>query len=237
MTEIVRPFQRPANRSRPKPRHKHRMSRLGPVHEATIRALDITVALVAIVVFGPLLLLLVVLVKWTSRGPALFKQSRVGQRKHSFTLLKLRTMYIDTDDTIHRAYVTELLTADQPKAGGERGLFKLEGDPRVTPVGRWLRRSSMDELPQLFNVLRGDMSLVGPRPVLAWEAELLPPQHQLRFEVKPGMTGLWQVSGRSKLSMRQAFDLDAEYVQRRSFLMDMTILMRTVPSLLKDGAA
>jgi lipopolysaccharide/colanic/teichoic acid biosynthesis glycosyltransferase len=234
MTQIARPFQPSAARSKPRPRHA---VRLGLIHEAVIRALDVAIALLAIIVLAPLLLFLAVLVRSTSRGPAMFRQGRVGRGKRHFTLLKLRTMRADNDDNLHRAYVTQLLTADQPQAGGERGLFKLEDDPRVTPLGRWLRRSSMDELPQLFNVLRGDMSLVGPRPVLAWEADLLSPEHQVRFEVKPGMTGLWQVSGRSRLSMRQALDLDTEYVTRRNFLLNLLILIRTAPSLFKDGAA
>ena len=194
------------------------------------------VALVAIVVLMPVLVLLVTLVRVTSAGPALFRQPRLGRGKSVFTLLKLRTMYLNNDDRIHRDYVTSLLTDDKPQAGGHRGLFKLESDPRVTPVGRWLRRTSLDELPQLLNVLKGDMSLVGPRPVLSYEAELFSPEHQRRFEVKPGITGLWQVSGRSRLSMQQALDLDAEYVRRRSLGLHLLILLRTGPALLRDGA-
>jgi lipopolysaccharide/colanic/teichoic acid biosynthesis glycosyltransferase len=117
-----------------------------------------------------------------------------------------------------------------------RRLYKLEADPRVTPLGAWLRRTSLDELPQLFNVLRGEMSLVGPRPVLPWEAELFAEPHQRRFSVKPGITGLWQVSGRSRLSMLEALDLDIEYVACRSFLLDLQILFRTVPAVLRGGA-
>jgi len=154
-----------------------------------------------------------------------------------FTLLKMRTMYADNDDRIHREYVTGMLTSDQPENGGQRGLFKLERDPRVTPVGRWLRKTSLDELPQLFNVLKGEMALVGPRPVLAWEAELFSQAHQERFGVKPGLTGLWQVSGRSKLSMQEALDLDAEYVRRRSLLLDLKILLLTPQALFRGGAA
>jgi lipopolysaccharide/colanic/teichoic acid biosynthesis glycosyltransferase len=145
-------------------------------------------------------------------------------------------MYRDNDDRIHREYVTRQLAGDQANGDGRRGLFKLEDDPRVTPVGRWLRRTSLDELPQLLNVLKGDMSLVGPRPVLAWEAEMFSPEQQRRFDVKPGITGLWQVSGRSRLTMQQALELDVEYVRRRSVIFDLLILLRTVPALFSDGA-
>ena len=205
--------------------------------EAAIAAVSMLVALVAVVLLGPLLVFLVLLVRATSPGPGFYRQARLGRGKRTFTLLKLRTMYVNNDDRIHREYVTRQLTGEQPAAAGRRGLFKLERDPRVTPVGRWLRRTSLDELPQLLNVLRGDMSLVGPRPVLAWEAEMFSPEHQRRFDVKPGITGLWQVSGRSRLTMQQALDLDAEYVRRRSVAFDLLILMRTVPALFSDGAA
>jgi lipopolysaccharide/colanic/teichoic acid biosynthesis glycosyltransferase len=195
------------------------------------------VALAAVVLLGPLMLFLMLLVRVTSPGPGLYQQARLGRGKRTFKLLKLRTMYVNNDDRVHREYVTRQLTGDQSDADGRRGLFKLENDPRVTPVGRWLRRTSLDELPQLINVLKGDMSLVGPRPVLAWEAELFAPEHQRRFDVKPGITGLWQVSGRSRLTMQQALDLDAEYVRRRSVAFDLLILLRTVPALFGDGAA
>jgi lipopolysaccharide/colanic/teichoic acid biosynthesis glycosyltransferase len=151
-------------------------------------------------------------------------------------MLKLRTMYIDNDDWIHRDYVTRLLSADQAAPAGNGGLFKLDADPRKTPLGTWLRRTSLDELPQLFNVLYGEMSLVGPRPVLPWEAQMFDKADQPRFAVKPGITGLWQVNGRSRLSMRKALDLDVEYVIRRSFVLDLGILLRTVPAVFRGGA-
>jgi lipopolysaccharide/colanic/teichoic acid biosynthesis glycosyltransferase len=210
-------------------------------YEAAKRTLDVVVSVVAILALAPLLGALCLLTLWTSPGPALFRQERLGRRMRPFTTLKLRTMYTDTSDQLHRDYIASLaVTGDPGPVTGQRGLVKLEADPRITPVGAWLRRTSLDELPQLFNVLGGDMSLVGPRPVLAWEAEMWPayyPAYVHRFEVKPGMTGLWQVSGRSMLSVRQSFDLDAEYVRRRSFLLDLIILVRTGPALLRGGAA
>jgi lipopolysaccharide/colanic/teichoic acid biosynthesis glycosyltransferase len=151
-------------------------------------------------------------------------------------MLKLRTMTVDNDDQIHRDYVTNLLSDNEPQACENNGLFKLDNDPRVTRLGSWLRRTSLDELPQLLNVLSGEMSLVGPRPVLPWEAEMFRENERLRFKVKPGITGLWQVRGRSKLSMRQALELDVEYVRTRSFWLDVIILLCTVPALLRGGA-
>jgi lipopolysaccharide/colanic/teichoic acid biosynthesis glycosyltransferase len=217
-------------------------ARPGP--ETAKRAADLALSLIAIIILTPLWLLLWLLVRSTSNGPALFRQERLGRDKHPFTLLKLRTMYIDNDDRIHRDYVTGMLAtgaangagAGASRATGASGLFKLEADPRVTRLGGWLRRSSLDELPQLINVLKGEMSLVGPRPVLSWEADLFGEPYQRRFAVKPGMTGLWQVSGRNRLSMREALELDVEYVARWSFMFDLVILFRTVPALFGGGA-
>jgi lipopolysaccharide/colanic/teichoic acid biosynthesis glycosyltransferase len=156
-----------------------------------------------------------------------------------FTMLKLRSMYVGNDDRAHRAYVTGMLAAEEADDDAARsgGLFKLVGDRRITPVGAWLRRTSLDELPQLINVLRGEMSLVGPRPMLAWEAELLAESYRPRFTVKPGMTGLWQVSGRSRLSMRAALELDVEYVRRCGVFVDLSILAQTMPALFRGGAS
>ena len=208
--------------------------RLG--HDAAKRALDIAVSFALLVITAPLLVFLMLLVWSTSAGPALFRQERVGYHRRPFTMLKLRTMYMGRDDRIHREYVTSLLSGGvEPPASPGSGLYKLD-DPRVTRVGAWLRRTSLDELPQLVNVLRGEMSLVGPRPVLPWEAEMFDEQYQRRFAVRPGLTGLWQVSGRSRLSMGKALELDVEYVARRNFMFDLVILIRTVPAVLRGGA-
>ncbi|MBV9451228.1 MAG: sugar transferase [Streptosporangiaceae bacterium] len=200
------------------------------------RTLDVTICLISLIVIGPLLLLLCGLVRWTSPGPALFRQERLGRDKRPFTMLKLRTMTVDNDDTIHRDYVTRLLRDARPPAGGRSGLFKLEADPRVTWLGRWLRRTSLDELPQLLNVLRGEMSLVGPRPVLPWEAEMFGAEYEPRFTVMPGITGLWQVRGRSRLSMRDALELDVEYARTHCLARDLAILVGTLPALLRGNA-
>jgi lipopolysaccharide/colanic/teichoic acid biosynthesis glycosyltransferase len=145
-------------------------------------------------------------------------------------------MAVDSNDEVHREFVTKMLRDELPHQDGDE-LFKLTEDERITGVGRILRRFSLDELPQLFNVLSGQMSLVGPRPALPWEVELFQPRHRKRFEVKPGMTGLWQVKGRSSLSMNQALDLDVEYVDRRTFWLDLGILARTVPVVLSGRGA
>jgi lipopolysaccharide/colanic/teichoic acid biosynthesis glycosyltransferase len=209
--------------------------RLG--REAVKRALDVTIASALFVVAGPALLLLCCLVRVTSAGPALFRQERVGRDMKPFTMLKLRSMYVGNDDQAHRAYVTGMLSEEQDATAPNGEVYKLVDDPRVTPLGAWLRRTSLDELPQLVNVLRGEMSLVGPRPMLPWEANLLAQSYRPRFTVKPGMTGLWQVSGRSRLSMHAALELDVEYVRRRGVTVDLSILARTMPALFRGGAS
>jgi lipopolysaccharide/colanic/teichoic acid biosynthesis glycosyltransferase len=211
------------------------VSRLG--EEAVRRALDVILASALFVVAGPVLLLLSCLVRLTSAGPAFFRQERVGRDMKPFTMLKLRSMYVGNDDGAHRAYVTGMLSAEQDATPPNGEVYKLVDDPRVTPLGAWLRRTSLDELPQLVNVLRGEMSLVGPRPMLPWEAELLAESYRPRFTVKPGMTGLWQVSGRSRLSMRIALELDVEYARHPTVLVNLSILARTVPALFRGGAS
>jgi lipopolysaccharide/colanic/teichoic acid biosynthesis glycosyltransferase len=216
---------------------RHRAATFRPGQAAAKRTLDVVLSTAGVIVLAPLFGVLCCLVRWTSTGPALFRQERLGRGKRPFTVLKFRTMYTDNDDRIHREYVANLLVRDRPDTGGDRGLYKLENDPRITPVGAWLRRTSLDELPQLFNVLRGEMSLVGPRPVLAWEAEMFRERDQQRFDVKPGITGLWQVSGRSKLSYREALELDVEYVRRCCLRLDLMILAGTFSAVFRDNAA
>lgn len=208
-----------------------------PGQQAAKRTADIVFSLVLLIMVAPFLLLLGCIVRLTSAGPALFRQERLGRDRQPFTMLKLRTMQVDNDDRIHRDYVARLLSAAGTATVAGNGLFKLDGDPRVTWLGGWLRRTSLDELPQLVNVLRGEMSLVGPRPVLPWEARLFGARYQQRFAVKPGITGLWQVSGRSRVAMREALELDVEYVARRSFVFDAVILARTLPALFRGGAS
>jgi lipopolysaccharide/colanic/teichoic acid biosynthesis glycosyltransferase len=142
-------------------------------------------------------------------------------------MYKFRTMWTGSSDRLHREYVAKLLVEPEGSSTVRNGLYKLTDDPRVTRLGAILRKTSLDELPQLFNVVRGEMSLVGPRPMLPWEIEMLGPVHQQRLAVPQGITGLWQVSGRNRLTMTQALDLDVEYVRRTCLLFDLWILVRT----------
>jgi lipopolysaccharide/colanic/teichoic acid biosynthesis glycosyltransferase len=206
------------------------------VTAVTKRLLDLVLASLALVLLSPLLALLWLMVRGTSPGPAVFRQQRLGRAEHPFVLYKFRSMDTGASDAIHRDFVSRMLT-EEPQAVAANGFYKLAEDPRVTPIGAWLRRTSLDELPQLVNVIRGDMSLVGPRPVLAWEAELFTDAARVRFRVRPGLTGLWQVSGRARLTMLQALELDAQYVHRQSLWLDLAILARTVPAQIRRGTA
>jgi lipopolysaccharide/colanic/teichoic acid biosynthesis glycosyltransferase len=198
---------------------------------------DLVAASLCLLIACPLLVAVAMLIRLTTPGPALFRQTRIGRDHRPFVLYKFRSMYAGSADDVHRQYVRRLLTQDQPPTGGQRGLYKLEDDPRITPLGRLLRQTSIDELPQLLNVIRGDMSLVGPRPALPWEAEMMDEAHGNRFLVRPGITGLWQVSGRSSLTMRQALELDVEYARSQSFALDLLILLKTLPVVLSARGA
>ncbi len=208
------------------------------------RCLDLLAVMVLLIPALPLLALLSVLIRLDSPGPAFFRQQRLGKNRQPFICLKLRTMTHGSPDEPHRSYIADLFASES--AGAEEaakevlhdGLYKLTDDARVTRCGRFLRSSSIDELPQLLNVLRGEMSLVGPRPVVPYEVEHYQPEDHLRFEVMPGLTGLWQVSGRSKHNYRGMLDLDVRYVRTWSLWRDVTILVRTVGAVLlgREGA-
>jgi lipopolysaccharide/colanic/teichoic acid biosynthesis glycosyltransferase len=183
---------------------------------------------------SPVLAVVAVLIKRDSPGPVLFRQVRYGRRVRPFTVLKFRTMTTGSSPAVHRAYIASLARGGSP--AGE-GLHKLTDDVRVTRVGRVLRATSADELPQLINVLLGQMSVVGPRPAIDYELEHYEPEHFARFDVKPGLTGLWQVSGRSRLGFREMLDLDVEYARRCGPRLDLRILLRTPRALFDGGAA
>jgi lipopolysaccharide/colanic/teichoic acid biosynthesis glycosyltransferase len=203
------------------------------------RLLDLTLATVLIVVLAPLFAVIAIAISLDSRGNVLFRQRRIGRGGQPFTVNKFRTMHSRASSKTHRDYVLQMIGNDGVKeTAGEDELFKLSADSRVTRLGRLLRKSSLDELPQLWNVLRGEMSLVGPRPTLEYEVEKYPPSWFARFTVRPGMTGLWQVSGRSKLTYEQMIKLDIEYARNRSLWLNVWILARTIPTvLLGRGAA
>jgi putative colanic acid biosysnthesis UDP-glucose lipid carrier transferase len=207
--------------------------RLG--QEVMKRALDVTLASALFVVAGPVLLLLCCLVRLTSTGPALFRQERVGRDMRPFTMLKLRSMYVGNDDLAHRAYVTGMLSAAEGASARHGGLFKLVGDRRITPIGAWLRRTSLDELPQLLNVLQGNMSLVGPRPHAVAHNDkyaALIDGYCGRHRVQPGITGWAQISGYrgetdtlDKMAGRVKHDL--AYIENWSILLDLKIIAKT----------
>jgi lipopolysaccharide/colanic/teichoic acid biosynthesis glycosyltransferase len=200
------------------------------------RTLDIMVAAALLIALSPLLLLVALAVRIDSGGPSLFRQRRVGRAQREFTMLKFRTMQSGADTTPHREYVQALIGDER---GPERGrLYKLTVDNRVTRVGRVLRKSSLDELPQLINVLLGQMALVGPRPVIPYEVEKYPKAYLSRFDVKPGLTGLWQVSGRNQRTYEEMVSFDLQYAREASLLLDLRILAKTVPVVLgRQGVA
>jgi len=203
----------------------------------TKRAVDLVLASIALLVLSPLLAAIALAVRATSPGPAVFRQERLGRDRRPFTMFKFRSMAAGNSDAVHREYVSKMLTGSGAPVAATNGLYKLDRDPRITRLGGWLRKTSLDELPQLVNVIRGDMSLVGPRPVLAWEAELFSSEAEPRFDTPPGLTGLWQVSGRNLLTMPQALELDVEYVRRQSLWLDLVIIVRTIPAQLRRSAA
>jgi lipopolysaccharide/colanic/teichoic acid biosynthesis glycosyltransferase len=196
------------------------------------RAIDIMGALAGIILFSPMLLVIALLIKITSCGPILFRQSRMGFLGKKFTFLKFRSMYADCSEARHREYVTNLIKKNIEALQQEpecKPLYKMNKDPRITPFGHFLRKSSLDELPQLFNVLKGDMSLVGPRPPIPYEVEKYENWHFRRvLEVKPGITGLWQVEGRSSTTFDEMVRLDIAYVNNFSLWLDLKILFKTI---------
>jgi len=205
------------------------------------RAMDIVGSVLALVCFSPVFLAVALGIKATSKGPVFFRQRRIGQHGESFVFLKFRSMYMNNDSRIHQEYVTDLIagTAEaHPNNGNGDGVYKLTRDPRITPFGSFLRRTSLDELPQFVNVLMGEMSLVGPRPPVPYEVEAYDVWHRRRLlEAKPGITGLWQVNGRSRVKFDDMVRLDLQYARTWSPWMDVKILLRTpVAVLFGEGA-
>ncbi len=205
------------------------------------RLLDVVLSLFFIVAFAPIMAVAAIAIAATSRGPVIFRQARLGKGGTPFDFYKFRSMRVSNDDSIHRAFVSELIQgrhADINQQSASEPLFKIKHDPRVTRVGRFIRSTSIDELPQLFNVLKGDMSLVGPRPPLAYEAAQYQSWHLRRIlEIRPGITGLWQVEGRSRVSFDDMVRMDLRYIRDRSLALDLKLLVRTVGVVLaRQGA-
>lgn len=192
------------------------------------RALDIAVSVLALLMLSPLLLATALAVRTDSRGPALFKQTRVGLNGRTFTMFKFRSMTADA----------ETRRAEILHASDRDGIcFKSRQDPRITRVGRWLRRTSIDELPQLFNVLRGEMSIVGPRPALPCEVADYPPRALGRLKVKPGITGVWQVSGRASVGFKEMIEMDLGYIKARSLKLNLQLILRTFGAVVSGRGA
>src|SRR4030065_2471464 len=200
------------------------------------RCIDIIGAIVGLLLFSPFMLVTAIAIKADSPGPIIFKQLRIGRRGNRFSFYKFRSMYFNGDDHLHREYVTNLNKGDlkEINQGDEEApLYKIKSDPRVTPVGKIIRKTSIDELPQFFNVLKGEMSLVGPRPPLPYEVEKYETWHLRRIlEVKPGITGPWQVDGRSKTSFDDMVRLDVRYARNWSLWLDAKILLKTVRAVI-----
>ncbi|GAA1744387.1 hypothetical protein GCM10009710_25550 [Aeromicrobium alkaliterrae] len=201
-------------------RERHPASRQAPVK----RGVDLVLAVILLLLLAPLMLVLALVVRLSDGGPVLFRQVRIGQHGAPITVLKFRTMMVGAEDA--------LVAVRHLDETGDGPLFKVRDDPRVTRAGRFLRRTSLDELPQLVNVVAGSMSMVGPRPALVREVMTYTELERQRLAVRPGITGLWQVSGRSSLGWDDGVGLDLHYVEHRSLRLDLWILLRTVPAVL-----
>jgi lipopolysaccharide/colanic/teichoic acid biosynthesis glycosyltransferase len=212
------------------------------------RCLDVILAGLALTVLLPLLLLITVLIMVDSPGLVVFTQKRVGAKRQrlgrqaiwviqDFTMYKFRSMVQDADPSVHEAYIREFVEGRAQATAATGGKFKLTNDPRVTRIGRFLRKYSLDELPQLLNVLKGDMSLVGPRPVPPYEVACYGNGHHKRLAALPGITGYWQVKGRCQVSFEEMVRMDLEYIRNASFLYDLKILILTIPAVLSRRGA
>jgi exopolysaccharide biosynthesis polyprenyl glycosylphosphotransferase len=206
----------------------YRSVRQKPVQYAVKRAIDILASAAALTLLSPLLVAVTILVKVTSRGPVLFRQVRVGQFGRQFHMLKFRSMVVNAEE------LKAKLLAQNEQQGP---VFKMKRDPRVTPIGRFIRKYSIDELPQLLNVLRGEMSLVGPRPPVPAEVAKYEAWQRRRLSVRPGLTCVWQVSGRNEISFEEWMYLDMQYIDHWSLRQDLELMVRTVPVVLTGRGA
>ncbi len=203
------------------------------VHTFRKRGLDLLFGSLALILLSPVMLAVAVAVRLTSDGPALFRQRRVGRHGVEFDLIKFRSMRQNCDDSLHREAAKRWFDGQAPAAAG----FKVLSDPRVTGVGRFIRRTSLDELPQLFNVLRGEMSLVGPRPMMPWDRPMYADWYFERERVRPGITGPWQVAGRDRMSAPEMMEMDIRYVREANVLTDFVMLLATVPAVIGRAIA
>ncbi len=202
------------------------------------RALDVVFATALLLILLPVMALLALAVRLDSPGGPIFRQKRVGLRGREFVMYKFRSMVANADESVHRKFASDYINGNGSNSGRDHqasssALYKPNGDRRITRVGRWLRRTSLDELPQLVNVIRGEMSLVGPRPAVPYEVEQYSRWHLKRLAVLPGLTGLAQISGRSGLTFERIVQLDVGYIEKRSLRLDLIILLRTIPVVLR----
>jgi lipopolysaccharide/colanic/teichoic acid biosynthesis glycosyltransferase len=199
------------------------------------RTIDMSVSLLVVILGLPFLIAIALLIKVTSKGPVFFKQKRIGENGRSFIFFKFRTMKEGIDDTLHREFTENFIkgrTAHSALDDASSNVYKLTNDPRVTGVGSFLRKVSLDELPQFINIFKGEMTIVGPRPPLPYEYECYEEWHKLRVKVKPGLTGLWQVSGRSQVPFDEMVKLDLYYIENWTIMMDLKIMIKTLPVML-----
>jgi lipopolysaccharide/colanic/teichoic acid biosynthesis glycosyltransferase len=201
------------------------------------RAEDIIGSLALIALLFPLFVVIFVLIKLTSKGPAFYTQTRIGLRGRPFKFIKFRSMYVENDPSVHREYIKRLILGEQGGSGpAPDKVYKIKNDPRITPLGKFLRKSSLDELPQFFNVFKGDMSLVGPRPPIPYEMEFYHIWHLRRvFEIKPGITGFWQVAGRSTTTFDTMVRMDLQYIMRWSLWWDLKLILSTPRAVFKGA--
>ncbi len=209
---------------------------LDPGYLRAKRFLDIVFTLLILLPLCLVIIVVAVLIRLDSKGPIFYRQKRVGLRGAEFNMYKFRSMYVKNDDSVHRDAIVKYMNGQEMNVGTAAAIkfqFKLSDDPRVTRVGRLIRKTSIDELPQFFNVLRGEMTLVGPRPPLPYEVELYTPRHWLRLSGKPGLTGNWQVYGRSQVTFQDMVEMDIEYLQHQSLWKDLKLIALTVPVMIR----
>lgn len=212
------------------------------------RIMDVTIVILGIPVLTPLLLLIALCIKLDSAGPVFFRQKRVGAKRvvkngvpsweiATFEIFKFRSMYVNADETLHQEHVRAWINGELEEESDSKAKTKLSNDPRITPMGHLLRKTSLDEVPQLINIFLGEMSIVGPRPVPEYEVAEYEPEHYERLQVLPGLTGLWQVEGRGNVSFEEMMELDIKYVRTRSIWQDIKIIVLTIPAVLLGRGA